>query len=358
MFCFVLTLYKKEKGRENVNAIKKINGRNNINQKKKGEVDMKQRKVVVLFLVASMVLSLTSCTRQTAAPQEEHISEENDTVQENMMEEDNVEEDQIPEESSQRKDSQEESYIKDNFQGEETGESSDQKEELVEPETDGYEQDFQNSNHKIDEKDKKTNDNRENPTTDASEFQKNEINLNDPEKEILYQQAQQLTEQIVVFSLDAFALEKNPVIYPDKMAIERFLLSVDLFDQQENYPYQNTHRIDQDGTCYFQKESADNMIQEVFDQADWTPVSMNYKEESQEYSFTTGFGIGNNLECQNLKEEFQNSNSTILVSYELWTSSNYPNSHKTGNYQSTFSVCQREDDSKYLRYLNTERVAF
>lgn len=43
---------------------------------------MKWRKIVVLFWVASMFLSLISCTRQTALPQEEHTSEENSTVQE------------------------------------------------------------------------------------------------------------------------------------------------------------------------------------------------------------------------------------------------------------------------------------
>ncbi len=51
---------------------------------------MKWRKIVVLFLVASMVLSLTSCTRQTVLPQEEHTSEENSTVQEKYTTEDST----------------------------------------------------------------------------------------------------------------------------------------------------------------------------------------------------------------------------------------------------------------------------
>lgn len=51
---------------------------------------MKWRKIVVLFLVASMFLSLISCTRQTVLPQEEHTSEENSTVQEKYTTEDST----------------------------------------------------------------------------------------------------------------------------------------------------------------------------------------------------------------------------------------------------------------------------
>lgn len=51
---------------------------------------MKWRKIVILFLVASMFLSLISCTRQTALPQEEHTSEENSTVQEKYTTEDST----------------------------------------------------------------------------------------------------------------------------------------------------------------------------------------------------------------------------------------------------------------------------
>ena len=51
---------------------------------------MKWRKIVVLFLVASMVLSFTACTRQTALPQKEHTSEENSTVQEKYTTEDST----------------------------------------------------------------------------------------------------------------------------------------------------------------------------------------------------------------------------------------------------------------------------
>ncbi|MBS5137937.1 MAG: hypothetical protein KHY90_06090 [Clostridium sp.] len=87
---------------------------------------MKLRKVVVLFLVASMVLSLTSCTRQTASPQVEHTSKENDTVQENIMEENNVGEDQIPEESSQKGASSDESSTEKNFPVESEQETKEQ----------------------------------------------------------------------------------------------------------------------------------------------------------------------------------------------------------------------------------------
>lgn len=116
---------------------------------------MKLRKVVVLFLVASMVFSFMSCTRQTAAPQEEHTSEENDTVQENIMEEDNVEEDQLPEEISKKTDSLNESSAEKNssktknFSGEperETKEQSQPSQELPhfdESQTEGKDDELQ-----------------------------------------------------------------------------------------------------------------------------------------------------------------------------------------------------------------------
>ena len=51
---------------------------------------MKLRNVVIVFSVASMFLSLISCTRQTALPQEEHTSEGNSTVQEKYTTEDST----------------------------------------------------------------------------------------------------------------------------------------------------------------------------------------------------------------------------------------------------------------------------
>ena len=63
---------------------------------------MKLRKVVVLFLVASMILSLTSCTRQTATLQEEHTAEKNRIVQENVMKEDSTSDESFMDESSEK----------------------------------------------------------------------------------------------------------------------------------------------------------------------------------------------------------------------------------------------------------------
>lgn len=91
---------------------------------------MQWRKIVVLFLVASMVLSLTSCTRQTSLLQEEHTSEENSTVQESVMDKNDVEKNnRSPEEISKKKDSLNENSIDESTKKAfiESDEQSDQK---------------------------------------------------------------------------------------------------------------------------------------------------------------------------------------------------------------------------------------
>ena len=88
---------------------------------------MKPKKVVIVFLVASMVLSFTACARQTeSVPHEES---ESSTVQENVLEEESSEAENLPEESSPKEDSQkenslDESSTDESSQKEETGESS------------------------------------------------------------------------------------------------------------------------------------------------------------------------------------------------------------------------------------------
>lgn len=178
----------------------------------------------------------------------------------------------------------------------------------------------------------------------------------DAEKEIISIQAEFLAKQIVIFSFHDFLNIKTPISAPNNSEIERFLQSILLFDEKEDYPYQSTYRIEQDGTCYFKKASADQIIMEVFNKTNWIPTSMNYCKETDEYFFPTGTGIGNNLDCKEFKTEFRKKDSEILLSYELWSSPYYPDVRKIGVCQSLFSIKQREDTSYYLQHIKTEKI--
>ena len=309
---------------------------------------MKLRNVVIFVLVTSMVISFTACTWQTESVPQEGTN----IVQENVTEKEEMEE-----EISKEENSLEESSITESSQNEDVADFSDKKENLTKAETDEYEQDSQNSEQDEKEKQIEANENGEDSESKGSKFKKCEIKLNNSEKKVLSKQGKQLTEQITIFALDVSSFYENPIPYPNDIEIERFLMSIDLFEQQEDYPYINTHRIEQDGTCYFKKKSIDRIIEEMFNKVTWTPVSMIYNKENQEYTYTTGAGVGSNLECKNIETKFQSNDSKILISYELWTSSNYPDYHKIGDYQSVFSVCQRKEDIYYLQYLKTEKTA-
>ena len=185
--------------------------------------------------------------------------------------------------------------------------------------------------------------------------QHKKFSLTDTEKIILSSQAELLTKQIVIFTLDEAPTSTNFSPYPDDAGIAGFLESILVFDEYPNYPYLNTYRIEEDGTCYFKKEIVKQIIKEVFNQDSWS-CSSNFCEENNEYSISTGRGIGKNLDCKNMKSKFQKNDSEILVSFELWASPYYPNVSKIGDCQSSFSVECREDGSYYLQYIKTEEI--
>lgn len=143
---------------------------------------MKLRKVVVLFLVASMVFSFMSCTRQTAAPQEEHTSEENDTVQENIMEEDDEEEDQLPEEISKKTDSFNETSMDESSEKEFV--QSNEESGTIDKEENGPQ--TPSVNHKIEEN-KPSEESKSEESSDTSSEKEEEI-LSESEKKELFRQ--------------------------------------------------------------------------------------------------------------------------------------------------------------------------
>ena len=138
--------------------------------------------------------------------------------------------------------------------------------------------------------------------------QHKKFSLTNTEKDILSTQAELLTKQIVIFTLDEAPTSTNFSPYPNDAGIAGFLESILVFDEYPDYPYLNTYRIEEDGTCYFKKEIVKQIIKEVFNQDSWS-CSSNFCEENNEYSISTGRGIGKNLDCKNMKSKFQ---KTIL----------------------------------------------
>ena len=127
---------------------------------------------------------------------------------------------------------------------------------------------------------------------------------NHHDEQLNVEQAELLTKQIVIFTLDEAPTSTNFSPYPDDAGIAGFLESILVFDKYPDYPYLNTYRIEEDVTCYFKKEIVKQIIKEVFNQDSWS-CSSNFCEENNEYSISTGRGIGKNLDCKNMKSKFQ-----------------------------------------------------
>lgn len=85
--------------------------------------------------------------------------------------------------------------------------------------------------------------------------QHKKFSLTNTEKDILSTQVELLTKQIVIFTLDEAPTSTNFSPYPNDAGIAGFLESILVFDEYPNYPYLNTYRIEEDGTCYFKKNS-------------------------------------------------------------------------------------------------------
>lgn len=178
----------------------------------------------------------------------------------------------------------------------------------------------------------------------------------DKEKEILSTQSELLTKQIV----SAFHPKLSPQL-PEQSArkaddeiIERFLLTIGIYDQEPNYPYPYTYQTSSDGVLRFPEKTVRTITKEVFGQDNFSPKAIEYDDKEQVYYYTIGFGVSA-YGFEKMTTTFQNNNSEILVSYELWSDPNFPIYQKIDDYQSLFAVKQREDSSYYLQYVKTEK---
>lgn len=243
---------------------------------------MKLRKVVVLFLVASMVLSFTACTRQTAAPQEEHTSEENDTVQENIMEEDDEEEDQLPEEISKKTDSFNETSMDESSEKEFV--QSNEESGTIDKEENGPQ--TPSVNHKIEEN-KPSEESKSEESSDTSSEKEKEI-LSEPEKKELFRQ---YIEPYYIVGLMYDNWDSPEEISADRLikfytynCLERFLEKT----EQKDPGYLSSH-----SEILVPESDVESFITSYFKvNKEYLHTAQSYQADTKSYLFSTTVGVG------------------------------------------------------------------
>lgn len=197
------------------------------------------------------------------------------------------------------------------------------------------------------------NDQQENlPSSDSS----NMVEANNSVV-ILEESAKILTQQIALSIFNLANLDESMTVPPDKFALDRFAISTVLFSENGNYLYKDFFTLDDQGYYHISTEHIQQEIYEVFGVADWgftEQSGMLYDEQKKEYSIMSGFGVGNGLECQNLSVNTNTENNEIAVSYDLHTSSEFPNSKMICSCVTYFSICTNDNGEDYLRYIGTE----
>ncbi len=243
---------------------------------------MKLRKVVVLFLVASMILSLTSCTRQTAAPQVEHTSEENDTVQENMMEENNVGEDNLPKEIFQKKDSLNESSMDESSEKEFV--QSNEESETIDKEENG--QQTPSVNHKTEEN-KPSEEAKSEESSDTLSEKEEEI-LSESEKKEMFHQ---YIEPYYILGLMYDNWDSPEEISADRLikfytynCLESFLEKT----EQKDPGYLSSH-----SEVLVPESDVESFITSYFKvDEEYLHTAQSYQPDTKSYLFSTTVGVG------------------------------------------------------------------
>ncbi|MBS4786002.1 MAG: hypothetical protein KH009_07820 [Clostridiales bacterium] len=173
----------------------------------------------------------------------------------------------------------------------------------------------------------------------------------------LEENAKLLTEQIVLSVFSVSNLYETMTTPPEDLALDRFALSTLLYLDHDQYRYREVFVSGGDGYYHIPKEKLQWEISEVFGIEDWAFTDQSgviYNEQSKTYSILSGFGIGNGLECKNLTVSIDTENNRALVQYDLYTSSEFPDSKLIGPCTTSFSIRADENGGQYLRYIKSE----
>ena len=165
-----------------------------------------------------------------------------------------------------------------------------------------------------------------------------------------------LTRQLAMTTFPPANSSDGDIAYPSEIDIERFVIASVLFADDMTYRYHDYYPVDREGYIHLSCESIQKQVFEVFGIEHGTLSSewgADYNAETDEYTLMSGFRIGNGYECQEVQVQTDSEKSEITVSFDLWTSSNFPDPEKMAEGKSRYSVLN-DGDSFYLRYLGSE----
>lgn len=143
----------------------------------------------------------------------------------------------------------------------------------------------------------------------------------------------------------------------DEGKFTHFAMGLVRFLEDEAYLYRDVAFRGNNGLYYFREEYLKNMMWEVFGAEDWEPDrenwSMEYDEVRQEYIIDLAFDFWNLVECKIMATLIDTQDMKVIVDYDLYTSSLFPDQHKIAAMSTDYAILFREDGTPYLRYAGT-----
>lgn len=162
-----------------------------------------------------------------------------------------------------------------------------------------------------------------------------------------------LTEHLITT-----AFEKIGDYYSlDEKKYTHFAMGLARFWEEDAYLYRDVAFRGSNGCYYFREEYLKNMMWEVFGVEDWEPDRenwpMDYDEVRQEYIIDLAFDFWNLVETRITSTLVDTQDRKVVVDYDLYTSSLYPDPKKIAAMTTEYAIRFREDGTPYLRYAGT-----
>lgn len=172
--------------------------------------------------------------------------------------------------------------------------------------------------------------------------------------------AQVLTQHIIdtVFEYRDIAVGDYPALSEAKFTA--FAMGVVKYLEGEAYQYHDI-ACQEDGYWHFQADRLKGMVKEVFAAGDWEPNwgpdreswPLDYDEDRHEYIADLAFDFWNYMVCKFMATVIDPQNEIVIVDYDLYSSSLYPDPKKIATMSTNYSIHLRDDGTPYLRYEGT-----
>lgn len=184
----------------------------------------------------------------------------------------------------------------------------------------------------------------------------------------LGEHANALTEHIVTSIFYAGDIKTGSCPPPEEKDMLWFTIGTVYYMDREEYGYHNVAYQDADLFFHFSEQGIRNMVFEVFGFENWTPDKnimgqsdyrgdydhpLAYNAEKKDFSGGLEFGFGNGMECKFMATVIDTQNMKVILDYDLYTSSLFPNPHKVASLSTDYSILLRDDGTPFLRYDHT-----